>query len=84
MSQQSQFSLLAKRRFPPFSLTQFFGAFNDNVFKQALILAILGRTLYADLLMSGEDGVAGDPVPADQVTAQLMESRVAELRGDAA
>lgn len=84
MSQQSQFSLLAKRRFLPFFITQFFGAFNDNVFKQALILAILGGTLYADLLMSGEDWVAGDPVPADQVTAQLMESRVAELRGDAA
>ena len=41
MSQQSQFSLLQKRRFLPFFLTQFFGAFNDNVFKQALILAIL-------------------------------------------
>jgi 1-acyl-sn-glycerol-3-phosphate acyltransferase len=41
MSQHSQFSLLKKRRFLPFFLTQFLGAFNDNVFKQALILAIL-------------------------------------------
>ncbi|BAP44022.1 MFS transporter [Pseudomonas sp. 21LCFQ02] len=41
MSQQSQFDLLKKRRFLPFFITQSLGAFNDNVFKQALILAIL-------------------------------------------
>ncbi len=41
MSQQSQFSLLKKRRFLPFFITQSLGAFNDNVFKQSLILAIL-------------------------------------------
>jgi 1-acyl-sn-glycerol-3-phosphate acyltransferase len=34
------FSLLAKRRFGPFFCTQFLGAFNDNVFRQALILLI--------------------------------------------
>lgn len=37
MSQQSQFSLLRQRRFAPFFWTQFLGAFNDNVFKIALI-----------------------------------------------
>ena len=37
MSQSSQFSLLAQRRFAPFFWTQFFGAFNDNVFKTALL-----------------------------------------------
>jgi 1-acyl-sn-glycerol-3-phosphate acyltransferase len=37
MSQSSQFSLLAQRRFGPFFWTQFFGAFNDNVFKTALL-----------------------------------------------
>lgn len=37
MSQPNQFSLLAQRRFGPFFWTQFFGAFNDNVFKTALI-----------------------------------------------
>jgi len=41
MSTPSQFSLLKSRRFLPFFLTQSLGAFNDNVFKQALILAIL-------------------------------------------
>ena len=34
------FSLLASRRFGPFFFTQFLGAFNDNVFRQALILLI--------------------------------------------
>ncbi|MEB0042019.1 MULTISPECIES: MFS transporter [unclassified Pseudomonas] len=41
MSQQSQFTLLGKRRFLPFFITQSLGAFNDNVLKQSLILAIL-------------------------------------------
>ena len=43
MSQSSQVGLLGKRRFLPFFVTQLLGAFNDNVFKQALILAILYR-----------------------------------------
>ncbi|MGV8920112.1 MAG: MFS transporter [Pseudomonas sp.] len=38
---QSQFNLLGKRRFLPFFITQSLGAFNDNVLKQSLILAIL-------------------------------------------
>ncbi|MFC7513927.1 MFS transporter [Herbaspirillum sp. GCM10030257] len=37
MSQSSQFSLLRQRRFGPFFWTQFLGAFNDNVFKTALL-----------------------------------------------
>ena len=36
MSEHSQFGLLKEKRFLPFFLTQFFGAFNDNVFKNAL------------------------------------------------
>ncbi len=35
-----QFHLLRERRFGPFFLTQFFGAFNDNVYKNALIILI--------------------------------------------
>lgn len=38
--QQGQFSLLAQRRFAPFFCTQFLGAFNDNIFKNALLLLI--------------------------------------------
>ncbi len=40
MSQASQFSLLKERRFLPFFVTQSLNAFNDNVFKQALIALI--------------------------------------------
>ena len=43
MSHPSQFTLLGKRRFLPFFITQSLGAFNDNLFKQSLILAILYR-----------------------------------------
>ncbi len=38
MSQQ--FSLLKERRFLPFFTTQFFGAFNDNLYKNALIVLL--------------------------------------------
>ena len=36
----SQFSLFRHRRFTPMFFTQFLGAFNDNFFKQALILLL--------------------------------------------
>ncbi len=38
---ESQFQLLGQRRFLPFFITQFFGAFNDNVFKYALSILIV-------------------------------------------
>ena len=41
------FSLLAARRFGPFFFTQFLGAFNDNVFRQALILLIASGVVTA-------------------------------------
>ena len=40
MSHPSQFSLLTQNRFGPFFWTQFLGAFNDNVFKTALLTII--------------------------------------------
>ena len=36
----SQFALLSQRRFAPFFWTQFFGAFNDNLFKTALLVML--------------------------------------------
>lgn len=36
----NQFQLLAEQRFRPFFFTQFLGAFNDNVFKTALITLV--------------------------------------------
>ena len=40
MSQHSQFRLLKSRRFLPYFLTQALGAFNDNVYKNALLLFV--------------------------------------------
>jgi MFS family permease len=40
----SQFQLLNEQRFRPFFLTQFLGAFNDNVFKTALITLVAFHT----------------------------------------
>jgi MFS family permease len=40
----SQFSLLNRRRFGPFFATQFLGAFNDNLFKNALIVLLTFQT----------------------------------------
>lgn len=44
---QNQFQLLRKKRFGPFFLTQFFGAFNDNVFKNALFILIAFQSDYS-------------------------------------
>lgn len=41
----SQFLLLRQRRFGPFFWTQFLGAFNDNVFKTALLTVLTYETL---------------------------------------
>ncbi|RJG00746.1 MFS transporter [Noviherbaspirillum sedimenti] len=45
MSQPSQYSLMRQRRFAPFFWTQFLGAFNDNVFKTALLTILTYDTL---------------------------------------
>jgi hypothetical protein len=40
MSENNQWSLLGKKYFAPLFWTQFFGAFNDNLFKNALIILL--------------------------------------------
>ena len=45
MIREMQFDLLKERRFLPFFLTQFLGAFNDNVFKNALIIMITFKVI---------------------------------------
>lgn len=52
----NQFELLGQRRFLPYFLTQSLGAFNDNVYRQAMIgmlgylgLSMAERTTYANL-----------------------------------
>jgi len=40
VSGNSQFTLLRQRRFAPFFATQFLGAFNDNIFRNGLVILI--------------------------------------------
>ncbi|MGF1720289.1 MFS transporter [Vibrio kyushuensis] len=40
MPEHPQASLLTKKRFLPYFITQFFGAFNDNIFKNILLLLV--------------------------------------------
>ena len=50
MENKSQFRLLTERRFGPFFLTQLFGAFNDNVYKNALVILVAYHaTAYSSL-----------------------------------
>jgi len=44
-SERSQFALLKSRRFLPFFLTQFSGALNDNLFKNALLVLLVSGGL---------------------------------------
>lgn len=41
MSEQSQFLLLKQKKFLPLFITQFLGAFHDNLFKNALVVLII-------------------------------------------
>jgi 1-acyl-sn-glycerol-3-phosphate acyltransferase len=40
MENKNQFQLVLERRFGPFFLTQLFGAFNDNVYKNTLVIMV--------------------------------------------
>ena len=42
---RSQFRLIGERRFGPFFFTQFLGAFNDNVLKNAIVILITFETV---------------------------------------
>ena len=53
MTQQNQFGLLRERRFLPFFCTQFLGAFNDNVYKNALIIMLAFHAATLTTLSSG-------------------------------
>lgn len=60
MSDNNQFALLKQRRFLPFFVTQFLGAFNDNVFKNALIILIAfqaSNPAHSNLLINASAGL---------------------------
>lgn len=48
MAYDNEFTLMKERRFLPFFITQFLGAFNDNVFKNALIILIAFQVAATD------------------------------------
>ncbi len=51
--QTSQFDLLRQRRFLPFFLTQALGAFNDNLFRNALLVMLTYRIAGIDAAQAG-------------------------------
>ena len=51
VSESSQFSLLGQRRFAPFFVTQFFGALNDNIFRNGLVILVT----FQGVLIAGMD-----------------------------
>ena len=55
----SQFGLLKTKRFAPFFWTQFFGAFNDNVFKNALLGLLTFGILQSSLQLSTMNNLGG-------------------------
>ena len=62
MSQTSQFGLLKQRRFAPFFVTQLLGAFNDNLYKNALVALLSFGALQlsaenAGLLIAASAGI---------------------------
>jgi MFS family permease len=42
---KSQFNLFFQRRFLPFFVTQFLGAFNDNLFKNSLLVIVVSSAM---------------------------------------
>ena len=54
ITEHSQFGLLKSRRFLPYFMTQALGAFNDNVYKNALLLFVAFGTFTT---MSGDNGL---------------------------
>lgn len=80
-----QLDLLRRRRFWPLFWTQFFGAFNDNVFKNALVIVIAYRSmtvlgLHSELLVVACAGVFIAPFFLFSATAGQLADAVAKPR----
>jgi hypothetical protein len=63
-AEASQFRLLGTRRFLPFFLTQFLGAFNDNLFRNAVVVSITFGATVAGREAGILSNVAGTVHPA--------------------
>jgi len=85
----SQFALLGTRRFAPFFATQFLGAFNDNLFKNALVVlltfqAAAWTTLAPEVLTNIAAGIFILPfflfsATAGQLADKFDKARLARL-----
>lgn len=84
--EHSQFKLLSMRKFAPFFWTQFWGAFNDNVYKNTLILLIAfqsgtGNRGESDILVNMAAGLFILPfflfsATAGQIADKFEKSRI--------
>src|SRR5271167_584086 len=54
MAERSQFQLLRERRFAPFFWTQFLGAGNDNVYKNALVIFVAFQAMTLTTLSAND------------------------------
>lgn len=79
MSQQSQFRLLGQKRFAPFFWTQFLGAFNDNVFKTALLTILTYDAIHWTSL---DVGLLNQLIPALFILPYLVFSASAGQLAD--
>ena len=84
-SPTSQFALLTQRRFGPFFWTQFLGAFNDNLFKTALLVvltydALAWTTLPSSLLNNLIPGLFILPYVLLSATAGQVADKVEKGR----
>jgi 1-acyl-sn-glycerol-3-phosphate acyltransferase len=79
MRQSSQFALLNQRRFGPFFWTQFFGAFNDNVFKTALLTILTYDAMSWTTL---DPGVLNNLIPGLFILPFLLFSATAGQLAD--
>lgn len=87
--QKSQFALLGTKRFLPFFLTQFLGAFNDNVFKNALVVLLTFKiaqwtTMKAEVIASIAPAIFLLPfflfsATAGQLADKFNRDRIARL-----
>ncbi len=81
----SQFGLLRERRFLPFFCTQFLGALNDNVFKQALVALLTFQaasltTLDAGVLVNLANGLFILPFFLFSATAGQLADKFEKTR----
>ena len=79
MGQPNQFALLSQHRFAPFFWTQFLGAFNDNIFKTALMTAL---TFQAVSWSTADPGLLNNLIPGLFILPYVVLSATAGQLAD--